>query len=410
MNKYWTFLLFFLYACSPNKEFGDKTVISVAEAVGTGEILNLSDYAKAIEYIPLATNDSVLIGDIEELIYENGHIILHDFQGKMCRLFYKNGNYKVQVGRKGHGPGEYSFIRAMSFLPESQNIFLSTNEGYYLYDLNGIIKKSMPRVETPKPFMEPTTVAITDNLYLSHLVAANDFRYKALCWGQINTEQIYKLFPHSIKWDQNDKLQGFGISTCKWRFSNQIRCYWQETDTIFTIDSHLEMKKAFILDLGIYKQPLNWILTGGLTKERVISKTINVNPLINESSRYLFLQFDFCALAPEAFTYEKHNPRGYTEKINVRDVYGLFNKETGKTIILNQPVKHKYLGFKNDIDGGPCFWPKYVSSEDKMITWWTASDFLNLYKQLEKPSPALKNIAEKLTPDDNPVLMVVTLK
>ena len=78
------------------------------------------------------------------------------------------------------------------------------------------------------------------------------------------------------------------------------------------------------------------------------------------------------------------------QDVEVRNVYGFFDKLSGKLTLLNQPVKHKYLGFKNDMDGGPCFWPKYVSSDNKMVAWFTASDFLDVYEQLENPSPTLK--------------------
>lgn len=412
MKQYLLLIIVIFFSCKGEKNEGikDKTIIPVAETVGTGEILCLSDYAKSIEYIPLETNDSILVGDIEDVIYENGHIILYDFQSKLCMIFNENGSYKTRLGRKGHGPGEYSFIRALSTMPESGNVFLSTNEGYLEYDLNGRLKRTMPRVEVPPPFFEPTTVPITDRVFLSHLVAMNDFRYHALIWGKKDTSQIYKLCPNNVEWDYSQESHIYVVSTYKWRFQDQVRCYWEETDTIFTVDSDLEMKKAFVIDLGIYKQPLKWILCGVPWKEVEISKTISTGFKISESLHYLFFGFNLYALAPEVFTYKRRNPRGYMQEIKVTSVYALFEKETGNLTFLNQPVKHKYLGFKNDLDGGPCFWPEYVSSDEKMVTWWNAEDFLSIYEQLENPSPELKKLAEKLTPEDNPVLMVVTLK
>lgn len=407
---YIIFVILIFYSCQKEKVIRDKTIIPVAEAVGTGEILNLSDYARSIEYIPLETSDTVLIGDIQELIYESGHIVLYDFQGKICKLFYEDGSYKKQLGRKGQGGGEYTFIRAMSFIPETKKIFLNTIQRYYLYNLDGIMEKSIPLVEAPPPFIVPTTVAITDSLYLSHLVAMNDFRYRALVWGKNDTQSIYKLYPNHIKWNNAEENHSYGVSTYKWRFRDQVRCYWPETDTIFTIDSNLEMKKAFVFDFGIYARPLKWRLGSAPPKEGRISKTIGVHIQIHESSRYLFLQFVFNGLAPEVFFYKRRNPRGYMQDVEVRNVYGLFDKLSGKLTLLNQPVKRKYLGFKNDMDGGPCFWPKYVSSDNKMVAWFTASDFLDIYEQLENPSPTLKKMVARLSPDDNPILMVVTLK
>ncbi len=410
MIKYWIFLIVIFLSCSEKREIKDKTIISVAEAVGTGEILNLSDYAKSVKYIPLETNDSVLVGHIENVIYENGHISLYDFQEGLCLLFREDGSYKSRLGQKGHGPGEYSFIRAMSLMPESGNVFLSTNEGYYVYNLDGVFEKSMPRIEVPPPFFEPTTVPITDELFLSHLVALNDLRYKALIWGKKDTSRVYELCPANTGWKYSEELYSYTVSTCKWRFGDQIRCYWPATDTIFTVGSDVEMRKAFVIDLGIYKRPLKWILGGAPWREVEVSKTISVGFDISESSRYLFLDFNMHVLAPEVFTYKRHNPRGYVQEVEVTNAYALFDKESGVLTLLNQPVKHKYLGFRNDLDNGPCFWPKYISSENEMVTWWGADEFLEIYEQLPNPSVELKAVAEKLSPDDNPVLMIVTLK
>lgn len=52
-------------SCSSQEKSKDKRIIPVADAIGTGEILNLSDYAKSVKYIPLETNDSVLIGRLK---------------------------------------------------------------------------------------------------------------------------------------------------------------------------------------------------------------------------------------------------------------------------------------------------------------------------------------------------------
>ena len=44
------------------------------------------------------------------------------------------------------------------------------------------------------------------------------------------------------------------------------------------------------------------------------------------------------------------------------------------------------------------------------MTWWMADEFLKIYESLPNPSAELRAVAEKLQPDDNPVLMVVQLK
>ena len=409
MIKHLWILIVILVSCHRGQEKNEnKTIIRVGETVGTGEILNLSDYAKSVEYIPLETNDNVLVGDIESLIYEDGHIILYDKQTNMCKLFGDNGNFKTQLGKYGQGPGEYLGVRALSYIPKTKNVFLDLYPlNYYLYDLDGNLKETLSYVKPPEPFGSPTTVAVDKNLYLSHLVAMGDSRYWALLWGRKDTACIYKLIVNTVSKEIDENARSISITAPKWRFKNDIRCVWDGSDTIYTIGRELEMKNAFVLDLGRYKIPDDQKLN---RKNRDLKYISPLGSKFCESTRYLFMPFNFYQLAPEAFSHVVRNPHGGTAMVRETYVYGLFDKDTGKLTLLDQPVKHKYLGFKNDLDGGPCFWPKYVSSDDKMVTWWLAEEFLDIYRELPDPSPELKKVAEKLTPDDNPVLMVVTLK
>ena len=66
------FLCFFISilcsGCNKSENI-DKVVIPVGAVVGTGSILNLSDYAESVEYIPLETNDSVLISKIDQIAF-----------------------------------------------------------------------------------------------------------------------------------------------------------------------------------------------------------------------------------------------------------------------------------------------------------------------------------------------------
>lgn len=64
-------------------------------------------------------------------------------------------------------------------------------------------------------------------------------------------------------------------------------------------------------------------------------------------------------------------------------------------------------GMTNDIDGGIPFWPEIIDG-DKMFQVVKAVDFIRLSKIYN--SQKMKAVAEKLTPDSNPVVIVVTLK
>jgi hypothetical protein len=91
------------------------------------------------------------------------------------------------------------------------------------------------------------------------------------------------------------------------------------------------------------------------------------------------------------------------------DVYGFFDKKTGKLTLLKQPEKGK-LGFNNDIDNGPVIWPSYISSNNEMIAYVQPSEFMEYYSRNPNPTDQLKEIAGKIEPDDNPIVIVAKLK
>jgi len=67
---------FLIVSCSNKKDTLPHNIIPVASTVGNYKKLNLSEYATDIKYIPLETNDSVLVSDIIRIVYENGKILL----------------------------------------------------------------------------------------------------------------------------------------------------------------------------------------------------------------------------------------------------------------------------------------------------------------------------------------------
>ena len=130
---------------------------------------------------------------------------------------------------------------------------------------------------------------------------------------------------------------------------------------------------------------------------------------LQESDAFLFLNFFMGNYAPEQFTFVKTYSDGTKVNFPNYNVYGVFNKNTGELKLLNQPEKGKQ-GFKNDLDGGMVFWPNYISSDGKMVSFCNTQDFLDYYETLEDPSPEIKRLATNLPPDSNPIIVIANLK
>ena len=358
-------------SCSSQEKRVEKDVIPVATTIGTGEILNLSDYAKSVTYIPLETNDSSLLGSITASKQLNNKYVILDswYHGNgKCLLFDKRGNFIREIGKRGQGPEEYIIIASIDINPVFNHVLISDKRKCLEYDSVGNLKKIIPAPVYPNDNFCWETVQMSDSTYLSTLVSPMYRPYKAILFGE--NRNTIKLYPNYY---QQEKIgiekNSFGSTDGKiYRYKDQIR-YWRSwDDTIFTFDRNQDIQVAYRFDLGKYKASMEWM--SSFRKDYDITNYVYPQG-IQESDRYLFLNLACGRNAPEKFEYvlEGTSPMGRQKRslVNV-SVYGLFDKQTGKLVLLNQPVKHKELGFRNDLDGGPTFWPKYISPDEKMIT------------------------------------------
>ena len=86
----------------------------------------------------------------------------------------------------------------------------------------------------------------------------------------------------------------------------------------------------------------------------------------------------------------------------------LYDKRDGGFRLIDQPADLQ-KGFIEDFEGGPAFWPNYISDDEYMVSFINASEFIQ-HAQTNKVSDKFKQIASKLKETDNPVAVLVKLK
>lgn len=128
-----------LLSCSSKKENNsiDLRVIDVAGSIGGGRVINLSEIASEILYVPLETTPESLVGGFSnENHYENG--LLYYFMGdKSIKIFDKNGKYLKVLDRKGRGPQEYEYLGDFSIDYETGNLLVQTSRKIVEYPSEG---------------------------------------------------------------------------------------------------------------------------------------------------------------------------------------------------------------------------------------------------------------------------------
>ena len=402
------FFLFLTVSCNNKKESLPFNVIPLESAVGNYSMLNLSDYIEEIKYIPLETNDSVLIGRIaNSFSYENGKIFMANVSGSNLYyyLFDDKGSFLRKIGNHGQGPDDYLGTRNTYLLDNYIYILDSSGKKLLIYDTDGFLIENI-RFKTEEltgksfGYFHYNIYPLKKDTFVLDVGAPFGYYPKAILLEKDQSNfKIIKEYSNYIKTDKkpgDEILIGRGFM---YRFKDDVRLFeFTKNDTIFTIGQNLELTEAFTFESGKYRylpsvfkrdEAYNYIRLGS----------------VFESFDHLFITFDFGNHAPEPFE--------ITNRINIRvpitNVKGVFDKNTGKLFLMKQPIKGK-LGFKNDIDNGPVIWPHYISSQNELVTYISAEEFLDYYEKIENPTPQMTEIAKNVKIDDNPIVIIAKLK
>lgn len=403
-----SFILFFTRCNENNTSCINAGVIKVANNLHKFQILNLSDYVSSIEYIPLETNDSVLIGEISQIAYEKGNIVILN-SPYQCLIFNNDGSYRCCLGHQGEGPNEYLLIHSFDINPTNQAILMyAYYHKYFEYDMNGKLKRRVPYPAYPADYQATNAMYISVDTFFSDIVSYSSIHYKGIVFSSSSdSSKVIKTYPvnHPIEKENSSFSLTFEVARMC-RSENSLFYYKVLNDTIFTIDSDMNLKKAYLFDMDKFKATPEWCL--GYTKENSGDYVWPENLYV--SSKYLFIDFFLAKYAPEPFEYIEKFGDGHEVKMISSEVKGIYNRETGELQFLLQPLKKK-LGLKNDLDDGPvAIWPKYISTDGKLVTFCSAEEFLEYYESLDNPSEKIKKVVEGLKPDDNPVVIVASLK
>ncbi len=144
----------------------------------------ISEIAESIEYIPLQTEDSILIGEVSKIIvWENKYYIL-DKLSETIFCFGSDGKYQNRIYRQGTGPDEYLRIFNFTIDRGTGNIVIYSDMGQGLYEYTSDGK-----------FVKKTSVSFI----LSSFQPQGDRIYYYL--GQSPNMVLYKdIFPESYRY------------------------------------------------------------------------------------------------------------------------------------------------------------------------------------------------------------------
>jgi hypothetical protein len=354
--------------------------------------LMMSDLVQSIEYIPLETAKDYLVGQITHQAISDNYIAVFCYKSTQIFLFDRNGRFISRIGQEGNGPGEYlkSTIQSIHIEESKNRIIIQTGHPPRLlyYDLKG----NYVNAETVDHAIGGIQALFDDYFFIATANTGQNTGYMYELrnrnlevikqWGRATP---YNITNHSYR---NASTVLFPLFN-SYRYEDKIHI--RETsinDTLYMIEKDFSHTPKYLLNTGKYR--ITAEMRGDINNFfRNLEASIQMTS-VNETSDYLFL----------SYKYRKATHCGYYDKSQDRIFY--FPSE---------------VGIPNDYDAGIPFWPQRQHNN----TWsafYEAHKFEELASKQKKrdakgpdsATASFKKLISRLQPDDNPVLVIVTLK
>lgn len=386
MKKKFIFLAFIFSAFTSI----NKDTVNVIDVLSTpkSSITNLSDIATDIEYIALQTTDNSLISRISSLKVVGNYIYVITGTHDKLLCFDKSGKYLFQLSKIGRGPEEYESLNDFDIDTKNSMLAVESNKEIIFYkqtDTGFTYLKKLNLLYAPQII---NFIGKSNNILLQF---SNIDGSKPFSRELINLEgKSLMSWPNYMKYQLNEKIiviQRFENSS--YIFKNELFLKEVGNDTIFKLADNNTLESFLIFD----------------TKKKRVTPEVrsNVKYYAEHMYEYFILQKIF---GTEKFIYYTYS----INKENHAEIYDQSNK-------IRYSIPDKDF-LKDDLSGGVNFEPQYCN-EGIFYSWveankfkkFTSSDlFKNAVVKIPARNIALKNLTEKVTEFDNPIIIMAKIK
>lgn len=411
-----------------NKE--DIFVINISEnlKVNTKQFL-LSDVAKDIEIIPLETNRHSIIRNVRDVIVGDNDLFVLDGMKHVLRFERKSGAFLNNISDFGNGPTDFLYCNGIGLDDNKQLIYLFTNpnvdnqiksfnyQGKYInafkcaetgswmegghfagsvrtynyFNNKHVFRRMLPIQDGSKDIWQIGILDTSGNC-VAKFSDISSVSYQT----EVSKHDINSYIPYV--WGAFSPIQN--------RYDKNVNYLFEANDTIYTYnEKNNSLDVRFILHCG---ERLDYESTHKMAKEQNYFSYIHATNCL-ETRDYLFV------------VAEKDN-FSYLLKISKHDNSIQTIRNEGE-VTLTPVMKIRFRNvsppkFENDLSGGFSFFP-FAQNDKQWIAIYEADELINSIDivGLEKSNTIfpqkkeqLINIVKTLKEDDNPVVVIVTLK
>jgi hypothetical protein len=358
--------------------------------------LQLSDLVESVEYIPLETNDNILVGDIAMFDVSKNHIAVRCNNTGIIYLFKRDGRFVSKIGNVGNGPGEYTRYVDAVFIEEDRHQVIVhvryPGHRFLQYDLSGKFKGTEPIEE--KAGAGNFMLLFNNHFFKKFSTNETSHPYVYEIWTR-----DFRLVREAVKTVPVERKGGMiTVSAPSNFYVYNGRVHVRESslnDTLYVIDKDFLFRPEYVIDAGRYKMTLDIRNNPEKFNDR-LPDCVQCNRVF-ETKNFLLLSYLY---------------GGGTANGKLVSHFAYYDKNAGKLLYFSSET-----GIPNDCDGGIALWPQ---KQDDNICY----AFYNAYLFFEQPATEKKPVSKgtgqavqsfdklcrKLDPDDNPVLVIMKMK
>lgn len=244
MNKILALVLVFLWVAGCRTgESADCSVFNLTKVLKGETKAKLSDIADSVRFIALETTDSCLLGGHSGVLCINERGILI-FGREGLYFFRPDGAFVCRLGQIGRGPGEFNRLRG-TYLGEKA-IYLLEGDRHKIiqYGYDGKLQKEVACLGITSVSQG---VFLNDSLIV---LAETEYTYGGMkswialyCDGELKTKKLVLRDKHITKPDNLGAVSIYPLGN-GWGYVNNY------IDTIYRIDTDLNLQVGWVLDLG----------------------------------------------------------------------------------------------------------------------------------------------------------------
>lgn len=366
------------------------------------KVTKLSEFAENIEYIPLQTTDSSLMGSVRHKIVYNGkRIYLKNTEGlsqASILCFDINGKFLFRIEDTGRGPEEYTNIEDFDVSTDNEFLTilssLSSKLLFYGITPGGFTFQRSISLEDPRPY-RISIVPETESVFLAIPPWRGTEPTLSLLINKVGDTIQFK--PNSYQY-KSVKKTGYRASNEMIVYSTGKQVCFKEvfSDTVFYVDMQDNLFNPRMI-LDSYGTLITPEVRAG---SEPVGKHTNYIANIFETSRYVFYYYISSGPTRNRILFDKKTNTKY------------------KLVTDNESMSK----LEEDLSGGPDFNIEFLNnycSGSKLFSFVDAitlkkyvesEDFYNAKVKCPKKKEELKKLADSLNETDNPVLIIVTPK